>query len=221
MYLTMNDSPVAASRPVVTSEQPPTAANSDRRLAPPDDERAVVSSRSASGQDRPAEGFQRIVDFGLPMNSIHTVGCALAIVIGAFLLFVWLLRRGGRTTEKSLPSDVVSVLGRTPLADRQFAQLIRVGNKLVLVQLTPTAVQTITEVTDPAEVDRIMGLCQQADPHSTTKAFEQVFQQLTREPAPRGFLGNESPPSLPPSLAPSLGPSLDMFRASRGDAARA
>ena len=56
------------------------------------------------------------------------------------------------------------------------------GNKLVLVSVTPSGAEPITEVTDPYEVDRLVGLCQQADPHSTTKAFEQVFRQLAREP---------------------------------------
>ena len=55
-----------------------------------------------------------------------------------------------RAGRGSLPTDVVSVLGRVPLAARQLAELLRVGNKLVLVSLTPTGAQTLTEVTDPA-----------------------------------------------------------------------
>jgi hypothetical protein len=63
-------------------------------------------------------------------------------------------------------------------------------------------------------VDRIVGLCQQSLPHSTTKAFEQVFQQLSREPSAGGFLGNTPAPS-------TAMPSLDMFRAKLGEVARA
>jgi flagellar biogenesis protein FliO len=113
-----------------------------------------------------------------------------------------------------LPTDVVSVLGRVPLAARQVAQLLRVGNKLVLVSLTPGGAKTLTEVTDPVEVDRIVGMCQQLNPHSTTKAFEQVFQQLSRESAPNGFLGSEL--SLPP-----LSSALDKIRPPRGEVAHA
>ena len=69
---------------------------------------------------------------------------------------------GASAGARHLPADVVSVLGRVPLAARQFAELLRVGNKLVLVSLTPTGAETLTEVTDPAEVDRLVGLCQQA-----------------------------------------------------------
>ncbi len=42
-------------------------------------------------------------------------------------------------------------------------------------------------MTDPLEVDRIAGICQQGNPKSSTTAFRQVFQQLAAEPdsAPR------------------------------------
>jgi flagellar biogenesis protein FliO len=141
---------------------------------------------------------------------------ALAVVIGAFLLFAWILRRGTAGTATALPADVVSVLGRVPLAARQFVQLLRVGNKLVLVSLSPGGAETITEITDPAEVDRLAGLCQQSSPHSTTKAFEKVFQQLAHERTPSGFFGSDP---LPASLTPP--PEVTLFRTPRGEAARA
>ena len=131
----------------------------------------------------------------MPTSSLYTVACALTIVIGAFLICAWLLRRGTTSSATVLPTDVVSVLGRVPLAARQFAELLRVGNKLVLVSLTPGGVETLTEVTDPAEVDRLVGLCQQSNPHSTTQAFEQIFQQIAHE-RPSGFFGNDP---LPPA----------------------
>jgi flagellar biogenesis protein FliO len=150
---------------------------------------------------------------GLPSNAAYTIASALAIVVGLFLLFVWLLRRGSRGTAKSLPTAVVSVLGRVPIAPKQHADLLRVGNKLVLVAQSPSGPTTLTEVTDSIEVDRLVGLCQQADPYSTTKAFEQVFRQLAREPAASGFLGQEA------SFA-AVSPPVDSFRQFRTEGAR-
>jgi flagellar biogenesis protein FliO len=150
----------------------------------------------------------------LPTDTIFTVVSALGIVIGGFLIFAWLLRRGSRRGGALLPTEVVSVLGRVPLAGRQFAELLRVGNKLVLVSLTPGGAEPITEVTDPAEVDRLVGLCQQDNPHSTTKAFEHVFRQLSRESAPGGFLGE-------PSLPTTLSAAAEAYRLHRGETARA
>jgi flagellar biogenesis protein FliO len=149
------------------------------------------------------------------MQSLYTMLSALTIVIGVFLLFMWALKRGRRGTagRRALPADVVSVIGRVPLSGRQFAELLRVGNKLVLVALTATSAKTLTEVTDPAEVDRLVGLCQQSNPYSTTKAFEQVFQQMSTESPPPGFFGNES-------LTTSLASPAGAYRANRGGPSR-
>jgi flagellar biogenesis protein FliO len=196
------------------AEQQPAAASDNRRLPPPGPSAQTVRTDYGTAQERGTSEFGAVADFGLPLNTVYTVVSALAIVIGAFLLCAWLLKRSGRVAAQALPAEVVSVLGRVPLDQRQTAQLLRVGNKLVLISLSAAAAKTLTEVTDPAEVDRIVGLCQQSLPHSTTKAFEQVFQQLSREPAAGGFLGNTPAPATPM-------PSLDMFRAKLGEVARA
>jgi len=183
----------------------------ERRLAPPSNRFATSASATESkslGDGRRGAARAR-TSFGVPFESMYTVITALAIVIGAFLVFAWALRRGGRRTAAALPMDVVSVLGSVPLATRQFAQLLRVGNKLVLVSLTPNGAETLTEVTDPAEVDRLVGLCQQLSPHSTTKVFEHVFRQLSGEAASGGFLGGDS---LPPTFSTATA----AYRAQRG-----
>ncbi len=182
-----------AVKPAVHEEPETSDDSAGRRLAPP------------SGRDDKATvGPRKLIDLGVPVHSIYTVITALAIVIGAFLMFAWALRRSGKgvaSRRRFLPTDAVSVLGRVPLAARQFAELLRVGNKLVLVAVTPNGPTTLTEVTDPTEVDRLVGLCQQFDSASTTKAFEQVFQQFSNEPTGAGFLGGDSLPTSLPSAA--------------------
>lgn len=200
--------PPAAATPLAAELKPNTAvqqaaheeatvpsSSMARRLAPPRNR----DDKSATQIGLASAGARRLADFGVPVQSIYTVVTALAIVLGAFLLFAWALRRGGKnsgTRRGLLPADAVSVLGRVPLAARQFADLLRVGNKLVLVAQTPSGPTTLTEITDPMEVDRLVGMCQQFDPQSTTKAFEQVFQQLSSEPTSGGFLDDPLPASL-------------------------
>jgi flagellar biogenesis protein FliO len=178
----------------------------DRRLAPQTHraEAGTTASQRTSSALRSAA-------IGIPTESIYTVITGLAIAVGAFLVFAWALRRGSRARHGRgvLPSEVVSVLGRVPIAARQFAELLRVGNKLVLVALTPTGPATLTEVTDPIEVDRLVGMCQQVDPNSTTKVFEQVFQQFSSEPTSGGYLDNDPLPA-------SLSSAASAYRSHRG-----
>ena len=103
---------------------------------------------------------------------------SLAIVIGLFLGLVWLLRRGSPKAARLLSSDVVELLGRSPLAGRQQMHVIRFGNRLLLVAVSPDGAKTLAEITDPVEVDRLAGLCQQAQTNSATHAFRQIFGQL-------------------------------------------
>jgi flagellar biogenesis protein FliO len=76
-----------------------------------------------------------------------------------------------------LPPEVFEVLGRAPLAARQQVHLLRCGRKLLLVSVTQAGTETLAEVTEPEEVDRLAGLCRQAHTQSATAAFRQVFGQ--------------------------------------------
>jgi len=129
--------------------------------------------RSASSQ---SPGNSR---FGLPL--VVAVGGSLAVVLGVFFLIVWALRSAAPRGLTLLPSEVVEVLGRAPLAGRQQLHLLRCGKKLILVSVTPAGAETLTEIDDPEEVDRLAGLCQQARPNSATAAFRQVLRQLARQ----------------------------------------
>jgi hypothetical protein len=118
----------------------------------------------------------------------------------------------------------VSVLGRVPLAARQFAQLVRVGNKLVLLSVTPAGAETLTEITDPVEIDRLLGLCLERQSHSSTSEFDDVFRKLATETAPAGFLGQDTLPLAAGHSAPSLAgrrvAASDAYAAHRGGADR-
>lgn len=203
------DKPIPSIRQVAHEEAVPAPSPPSRYLAPPSHpgDKAPIAGNKAT------VGGRKLINFGLPTESIFTVVTALVIVTGAFLLFAWALRRGGKHAalrNGTLPQEAVSVLGRVAYAPRQFAQLLRVGNKLVLVAITPTGPTTLTEVTDAAEVDRIVGLCQQHDRHSTSKEFEKVFQQFSKDPV-SGFLGDEALPT-------SLSSAASAYRGQRGSA---
>jgi flagellar biogenesis protein FliO len=129
-----------------------------------------------------------------PLSAMITVGGSLAIVLGLFFIVAWTMRKTAPRGSLLLPKEVFEILGRAPLGARQQVQLLRCGNKLLLVSITPNGTETLTEVTDPLEVDRIAGVCQQTHPKSSTTAFRQVFQQLA--PGVRGAAGRGEPSEL-------------------------
>ncbi|MEN6449912.1 MAG: flagellar biosynthetic protein FliO [Thermoguttaceae bacterium] len=92
-------------------------------------------------------------------SSAVTTVVSLAVVLGVFFLGAWLYRRSMPQARAPLPQEAFAVLGRAPLAYRHQAQLVRCGNKLLLVCVTAAGAETLTEITDPAEVERLLGVC--------------------------------------------------------------
>lgn len=115
------------------------------------------------------------------MSSVVTIVASLAIVLGLFFLVAWFLRRTTPGQSPLLPTEAFEVLGRAPLVHRQHVTLIRLGAKLVLICITPHGAETLAEVTDPMEVDRLAGICHEAHPQSSSNMFRQMLQQFTSQ----------------------------------------
>lgn len=175
--------PAASTEPVTVAARPLPAAPR-RSLAPPS---------TPSAEDSPGGSAQPLsFDWNsLPFNPTSTAA-ALAMVVGLLLLCLAAVRKAGPKSQRVLPGEVAAVLGRVPLGGKQTAHLLKLGSKLVLVHISPEEVKTITEVTDPAEVTRLLGLCEQNADHSSSTAFRDVFARLAEEPAGPGFLGDAS-----------------------------
>ena len=151
--------------------------------------------------EQPAYGQGNVVPEPLPLKShlpterkdanksvgglqrVVIVGGSLAAVLGIFFFFVWLLRRASPHGQATLPGEAFEVLGRAPLANHQQAHLLRCGSKLLLVSVSATGAQTLAEITDPEEVDRLASLCRQARSSSPAASFRQVFRQAEKRHA--------------------------------------
>jgi flagellar biogenesis protein FliO len=123
-----------------------------RPLASPRDSRTSSGSRAGS--------------------SPTTLLGSVAVVLGLFVLVVWFTRRGLPKQPPQLPREALEVLGRQRLFGKQELQLVRLGKKLVLLNITPGSTEPLAEVTDAEEVDRLTGLCYQQHPHSNTRGFQ-------------------------------------------------
>jgi len=117
------------------------------------------------------------------LQSLVKIFGSLAIVLGLFFVFVWFMRKNMPQSMLTLSTDVVEVLGRAPLVGRQQMHLIRIGQKLLLVSITPAGAETLTEITDPIEVERLAEMCQKRKSGGITKSFRTVFAQFgTQQP---------------------------------------
>ena len=114
-------------------------------------------------------------------GALTTVFGSLVIVLIAFFVLAWISRNAAPQGMAPRPSEVFESLGRAPLSNRQQLQLIRVGNKLVLLGVNASGTDTLTEITEPEEVDRLAGLCRQNQPGSITATFRQVLDQYGGE----------------------------------------
>ncbi|MGD9644539.1 MAG: flagellar biosynthetic protein FliO [Pirellulales bacterium] len=87
---------------------------------------------------------------------------SLAVVLVVFFALMGLLRRGLPAQAGKLPPEVLDVLGHATLGGKQQLHLLRCGHKLLLTCTTATGTQTLTEVVEPAEVERLAALCRGA-----------------------------------------------------------
>ncbi|MDX1962526.1 MAG: flagellar biosynthetic protein FliO [Pirellulales bacterium] len=106
-----------------------------------------------------------------------TMLLSLGLVIGLFLICMQLLKRTLPAAGQKLGSDVVGLLGQVPWQGRQSLQVIRFGNKLLLVAVSPAGCDTLTEITDPLEIDRLAGLCEQRRKDSSSRVFGELLAQ--------------------------------------------
>ena len=164
---------------------------------PPPNRKPPLSLSPPSRSDRTPQGT-RPGRTGL-WRSLITVGSSLAVVLGLFFLVAWAMRRAAPRGSVLLPSEVVEFLGRAALATRGQVHVLRFGNKLLLVSITAAGVETLAEITDSEEVDRLAGLCRQAHPQSATAAFRHVFQQFTKQHAGSGFVDGDSREDVHPA----------------------
>jgi flagellar biogenesis protein FliO len=102
---------------------------------------------------------------------------SLALVLGIFFLIVWALRRTSPNAMGTMPAEAFEVLGRAPLGFRQQAIMLRCGNKLLLITSGMAGTEPLTEITDPAEVERLTELCRRVRPAGATALFRNVFRR--------------------------------------------
>ncbi len=160
-------------------------------VSPPRLRLSRSKKETANGEPRPSGRRSEELFSGLTDSSTTTAIAALAFVVGLFLLFTWVVKRGMPRSSRLLPSEAVRMLGRVPLAARQFGHLLQVGNKIVLLSVTPNGIEKIAEIDEPQEVGRLLEVCGDGNRGSSQKEFDAVFGKFAKEPTEKGFLGGD------------------------------
>jgi len=149
--------------------------------------RVVADERGGPGESGGAFGANSL---GAGGQSLLQTGIALAFVLLLVFGCAWLLRKAGPKSLQPLPLEAVQLLGNAPLYGKQHLRLIRMGQRVLLLAVSESSTQTLTEVTDPEEVNQLLELCQSRDPQGHTKTFQALLSEGDRERA-SGFLGSQ------------------------------
>lgn len=101
---------------------------------------------------------------------------SLLLVVGLFLGVAWCYRKTlGTSLAGGLPKQVVNVVGRTSISARQQLVLVRFGSKLLLVSVIQGEARTLGEISDPLEVDQMLGECESGQPGSISQSFKSLL----------------------------------------------
>ncbi len=85
---------------------------------------------------------------------------SLIFVVGVIVLAGFIYSRNTSKLAGMLPDNVLQVLGKRYLDSRTSLQLIRCGSKILVVSNSAQhGLTTLTEITDPQEVEQITGQC--------------------------------------------------------------
>ena len=97
--------------------------------------------------------------FGGGNVQLKKVFGSLAIVIGGYLGFVWLLKKFNLSTNRGIPTEVIEVVGSAPYGPKKSLQLVRLGSKLLLLMNSQDGTHPVGEITDAEEVEYLISLC--------------------------------------------------------------
>ncbi len=149
-------------------------AHSSFRSPSSDRGHAKDAKSSGSNKGKPSSGS---LSKPSSANWGTTLG-GLTAVLALIFLTAKVLRKSMPAAQRTLPIEVVQVLGRKPLDYRHSIHLIRCGSRLLVVGASQESLTTLCEMTDPVEIDYLAGLCKPSEPTSVADSFNQLFRRF-------------------------------------------
>jgi flagellar protein FliO/FliZ len=127
---------------------------------------------------------------GSSSSSLWTTVVSLGAIIGCLGLVGYCLKPflgvpGG------LPLEALELLGRRAIEQKVAIHLIRCGNKVLVVGVSPDGARTLSEITEPAEVQQLVMAC-----HAPRES--RSFSSFVA--GTNGLMGTRQPPAQTSSL---------------------
>jgi flagellar biogenesis protein FliO len=119
-----------------------------------------------------------------PAASLWGTVTALGVIaVGLFLAVRW-LKQHGPPSLRGLPNEAVEPLGQRILSRGVAVHLVRCGSRMLLLGVGPDGIRTLSEITDPVEIDLLSGACRRRDEMTSgLGGFAQVWQRTTSRAA--------------------------------------
>ncbi len=74
-------------------------------------------------------------------------------------------------------SNAIEILYRSAINPKQSLCLVRLGNKLLLVGLSPNHMSCLVNMDDPEEIAQVLGLLEKDSIHSISNTFGRLFHK--------------------------------------------
>jgi len=102
---------------------------------------------------------------------------SLLLVLALIVVTAYLLRRFLPGSRRLGRSSAVEILSRSVINPRQSLCLVRLGNKLLLVGLSPNHMSPLASINDPEEIAQISGLLEKDSVNSISNTFGRLFHK--------------------------------------------
>ena len=141
------------------------------------------TDKSASGSSVPgADEFVNTAEGDtkspskLPNTSIWQPLLSLFTVLAVIVIIAWLIKRFLPGQVSSGVSDVVQVLGRVPVDNKNSLCLAKFGNEILLLGTGPDGIRLVDKVSDPDKIASLLGKIESSRVNSISKSFAGAFK---------------------------------------------
>lgn len=132
-------------------------------------------------------------------SSLYTVLGSLGLVLGIFFAAMWFFKRGMPNSYLALPREAFEVFGHAAIGPRQQVELVRIGDRLLLVAVSQAGLQTLTEIKDPREIERLARLCKRETVEVGRSPDDVVPQRTSRSRHFRKSRQDDEPSTFEPA----------------------